>query len=272
MGIISSVKKTPKAVKSTFATAGDTIKGLRNASTIQEIVDVMIQIPDEAIDAKVNKLRIQYPDASPADLERIVTKQFRKLAANTSGATGAVAAVPGLGTAAALGVSSAQLIGFVSEAGYYVLTLAHIHGIPMHDMDKRRLLVLTSLMGEQGTQIATSQFGFSTITALKGYATDVQRQTIQKINRTLAKQVSKNVSKKGASAILGRLMPYGIGAALGWVIGRSMAGNVIEGVQHALGKAPERFPYPVTIEVEDVQEVNEIVPSGAPGQPGEETN
>ncbi len=262
MGIINSVKKTPRALKSTFSAVTDTAKGLRNATSIQEVVDVMIQIPDEAIDAKVNQLRIENPDASPADLERIVTRQFRRLAANTSGATGAVAAVPGLGTAAAFGVSSAQLIGFVTEAGYYVLTLAHIHGIPMHDMDKRRLLVLTSLMGEQGAQIATSQFGFSTLTALKGYATDVQRQTIRRINRTLAKQVGKRVTTKGASAIVGRLMPYGIGAALGWVIGRSMAGNVIEGVQHALGQAPEQFTYPVTIEVDDVQEVDQQIPAG----------
>ncbi|MDO5049759.1 MAG: hypothetical protein Q4D87_07745 [Actinomycetaceae bacterium] len=258
MGLFKSVKNTPKALSSTFSSAKEAVQGLREASSIQDVVDVMISIPADKIDDKVNQLRVEHPDASPEQLARIVTKQFRRLASNTSGLAGATAAVPGLGTMAAFGVSSAQLVGFVTEAGYYVLTMAHIYGVPVDDMDKRRLLVLSSLMGEQGAEIASSQFGFSTLTALKGYASDIQRQTIQKVNRTLAKQASKRAAKKGASAMFGRLMPFGIGAALGWVIGRSMAGNVIEGVQEALGEPPAQFDFPVTVDVEGVEVVEEL--------------
>lgn len=254
MGIFKSIKEAPSAlasgVSSVASNTGRAVKSLRSARSLQDIVDAMIDIPNDAIEEKVNKLRLENPNATPADLADKVTRQFRKLAANTSGAAGAAAAVPGLGTAAAFGVSSAQLVGFVGEAGYYVLTMARIHGIPTDDIDKRRLLVLTALMGEQGAEIATSQFGFSTLTALKGYATDIQRQTIKRVNRTLAKRAGKQAAKKGASATIGRMMPFGIGAALGWIIGRSMAGNVIEGVQHALGEPPATFDYPVIVDIE----------------------
>ncbi|MDO5720644.1 MAG: hypothetical protein Q4P05_07905 [Actinomycetaceae bacterium] len=249
MGVLSDLKAIPANVGRGLQVTRNAAASLREARSVSEIVDTMIDIPNESIQKKVNDLRKEYPDATPADLEHIVTKQFRRIAAGTSGAAGATAAFPGLGTVAGLGVSSAQLLGFVSQAGYYVLTLAHIHGIPTEDIDKRRLLVLTSLMGEQGAEIASSQFGFSTLTALKGYASDMQRQTIKRVNSVLAKQATKQATRKGLSATLGRLMPFGIGAALGWVIGRSMAGNVIDGVTHALGPAPAEFAYPVDVEV-----------------------
>ncbi|MDO5035118.1 MAG: hypothetical protein Q4E01_07040 [Actinomycetaceae bacterium] len=257
MNPFKAVKKAPQAVAGTLRASRDLVRNVKNADSVQDVIDAMIEVPTQRIEEKVNRLRLENPGATPADIEAIVTREFRSLAANTSGAAGAAAAVPGLGTAAALGVSSAQLAGFVSEAGYYVLTLAHIHGIPMDDMEKRRLLVLTSLMGEQGEEIATQQFGFATLTALKGYATDMQRQTIKRVNKKLTQMAAKRAARKGATAMLGRLMPYGIGAGLGWVIGRSMAGNVIEGAQNALGAPPATFAYPLTVEIE-VEEHQEI--------------
>ncbi|EPD29456.1 hypothetical protein [Gleimia europaea] len=250
MRLAKKAKNGTRAVAEGISTTRRFAKDLRKADSIQDVIDAMIDVPTSRIENKVNQLRAKNPGATPADIQEIVTKQFRKLAATTSGAAGAAAAVPGLGTAAALGLSSAQLTGFVSEAGYYVLTLAHIHGIALEDKEKRRLLVLTALMGEQGEEIATSQFGFTTLTALKGYASDVQRQTINQVNRKLTKMAAKRAARTGTKAMLGRLMPYGIGAGLGWVIGRSMAGNVIDGALNALGTPPPTFSYPLTIEVE----------------------
>ncbi|MDO5722720.1 MAG: hypothetical protein Q4P06_09325 [Actinomycetaceae bacterium] len=252
MGIISEIKHLPGTVVRGTLSAGSAVKALMKAGSITEAVDVMIDVPNESILERVNELRIKHPDASPAQLAAIVTKDFRRLAANTSGLAGTAAAAPGLGTVAGLGLSSAQLVGFVAQAGYYVLTMASIYGIPTDDIDKRRLLVLSSLMGEQGAEIASSQFGFSTLTALKGYASDMQRQTIKRVNRTLAKQASKQAAGKGLTATAGRLMPFGIGAALGWMIGRSMASNVVEGVTYALGDAPAEFAFPVEVECDVV--------------------
>ncbi|MDO5729627.1 MAG: hypothetical protein Q4P71_08400 [Actinomycetaceae bacterium] len=249
MGIVRDLKSIPGNVSRGVKATGSALAALKSARSVSDVIDTMIDIPNESIIRKVNELRKEHPHATPADLERIVTKQFRRLASGTSGAAGATAAFPGLGTIAGLGVSSAQLVGFVTQAGYYVLTLAHIHGIPIDDIDKRRLLVLTSLMGEQGAEIASSQFGFSTLTALKGYASDVQRQTIKRVNTALAKQASKQATRRGITATFGRVMPFGIGAALGWVIGRSMAGNVIDGVTNALGPAPTEFAYPVDVDL-----------------------
>lgn len=250
MGLISHATHLPAAVWSTAKAAGKTAKELARTGSITQAVDTMIDIPNESIRKRVNELRIKYPHATPAELSQIVSRDFRRVAATTSGLVGASAAMPGVGTAAGVGLSSAQLLGFVTQAGYYVLTMASIHGIATDDYDKRRLLVLTSLLGEQGAQIASSQFGFSTLTALKGYASDMQRQTIRRVNKALAKHASKQAAKRGLSATFGRIMPFGIGAAIGWIVGRSMAGSVIEGVEHALGPAPTEFSFPVEVDIE----------------------
>lgn len=248
MRIRKSSKTGRKPAKNKLSAARNTVKDLRSAGSFQEMLDTMIDVPSSAIEARVNKLRIQNPDASPADIQRIVTKKFRNLATSTFGAAGAVAAAPGMGTVAALSVSGAQLAGLVSEAGYYVLTLAHIHGIPLEEKEKRKLLVLTSLMGEQGEEIARSQFGFATIAALKGYASDISGQALKAVNARLAKMVAKKATRKGITALFGRLVPYGVGAVIGVGIGRSTANNVIEGAQNALGTPPATFSYPITVE------------------------
>ena len=234
---------------------------VRNARSILDVVDAMIDIPSDAIDARVNELRRSNPGATPAQLCDLVTKRFRRLAASTSGVAGASAALPSVGTAASVGLSGAQLVAFVAEAGYYVLTLAHLHGVPVEDKDRRRLLILTALMGDEGAQIATSQFGFSTLTALKGYASDIQRRTIKRVNQVLAKRAARQVGRKGIAATIGRAFPFGIGAALGWVIGRSMANGVIEGARAALGPAPQEFTTPITIDVDVVESRVGTVPS-----------
>lgn len=243
-------KKTSSSAAVTLKNAGNAIKKLPSARSFTDVVDIMMDVPQEAIEQKIADLRSQNPQATPADLAHIVTKQFRRIAAVSSGAVGAGAASPGIGTVAGVGLSTAQLAAFISQAGYYVLEMAYIYGVPTEDVDKRRLLVLTALLGEDGAELASKQLGISTLTALRGYATDLQRQALRRVNKSLTKVAKRQVAKRGASATLGRLMPFGIGAAVGWFVGRSMANNVISGTEAALGQAPAEFTQPIQVDVQ----------------------
>ena len=59
--------------------------------------------------------------------------------------------------------------------------------------------------------------------------------SVKSINARLIKRVAKRSAAKGGALALGRLLPFGIGAAIGWKGGRALANQVIEGAQAALG-------------------------------------
>jgi hypothetical protein len=46
---------------------------------------------------------------------------------------------------------------------------------------------------------------------------------------------------RGGALALGRLVPFGVGAVIGYQGTRVIAKNVVEGVQEAFGPAPARF-------------------------------
>ena len=59
--------------------------------------------------------------------------------------------------------------------------------------------------------------------------------SVKSINARLIKRMAKHSVAKGGALALGRLLPFGIGAAIGWKGGRALANQVIEGAQAALG-------------------------------------
>ena len=59
--------------------------------------------------------------------------------------------------------------------------------------------------------------------------------SVKSINARLIKRMARHSAAKGGALALGRLLPFGIGAAIGWKGGRALASQVIEGAQAALG-------------------------------------
>src|SRR5689334_4007775 len=101
-----------------------------------------VQMP--AASAHVARLRRVDPAASPRDLARKVDRQFLGMVTTTGAAAGAAGAVPGIGIPAAL----ADVVAFTEAATFYVLSMAEIHGLHPEDLERRRLLVQTVLIGD----------------------------------------------------------------------------------------------------------------------------
>ncbi|MGL4745411.1 MAG: hypothetical protein ACRCXL_13630 [Dermatophilaceae bacterium] len=65
----------------------------------------------------------------------------------TGAASGGAAAVPGIGTPAALALALGDAAGFAGIAVLYVLSLAEIHDLPVTELERRRTLLLGVLLG-----------------------------------------------------------------------------------------------------------------------------
>ncbi|SDM98123.1 hypothetical protein SAMN04487766_11013 [Actinomyces ruminicola] len=200
-------------------------------------LDRALDIPAARIEQRVARMRRKYPWATTPDLCAIAGSRLRRDAGLSSGAVGACAALPALGTGLAFTLTVGQSAAFLTSAVTYVLTVAELQQVHLVDVDRRRTLVLSALLGREGSEIVSGSLGLSTLFWAAQSLAGLPLPTVKSINARLARQMAKRTAAKSGALAIGRLVPFGIGAALGWSGGRSLASQVIEGTQAALGPA-----------------------------------
>lgn len=217
----------------------------KDAHDLQGYIDAAVDTPSGVIESYVNSLTKKHPKESPAQLIDRVTRIYLRGVSGLSAGVGAGAAYPGLGTMAATALSAAEVGAFFAQTSWYVLVVSRIHGVPIEDKDKRRALLLSSLLGEEGAQVISAQLGLATITWAKAQVTSLTGQTMASVNQYLAKYAARKISRKLGKNLIGKLVPFGIGAVIGWLGGRAMGRTVVEGVRAALGEPPLFVPWSV---------------------------
>ena len=208
----------------------------RGTATLMHLVDRAVQNPKA--DEQVEALRRDNPRATPAELIAKLDKRYLRRVALLGGAVGAVAAVPAVGTGTALLLTSSQVAAFLSSSAGYVMAVASVHGVRVDDVERRRTLLLASLLGEEGAHAVSGQVGLGTLYWGKAALTKLPIGTIKAVNRMLTHRLLRTGATHGWALLLGRLAPFGIGAIIGYRITRTMGTNVIEGAREAFGPAP----------------------------------
>ncbi|WP_022868808.1 hypothetical protein [Schaalia vaccimaxillae] len=209
-----------------------------------------LDVPYNVSASSAEKLRAKYPDATPEQLVQIQNRRFKKRVTVESAAVGGVAAWPGIGTAVSFGASGAQLVAFVSEAAHHCMVVAHLYGIDIKDPAKRTALVLAALTGQEGAQVISLQVGVQAVSWFRDSFLNIRTISAERFNKLMMKWVQRKVLKSAAVSTVGRLIPFGIGAVVGWGVGASMANTAIEGLSVALGPVPNSFPEPTVIDVQ----------------------
>lgn len=220
----------------------------RSTAMIEAAVDKAIAIPASRITERVARMRRDRPGADTAELVMLAADRFRNEAGLSSGAVGASAALPSIGTASAAALTVGQTAVFIGSAVTYVLTVAELQGLRVVEPEKRRTLVLSALLGREGSEAVQGQLGLASLFWAAQALAQMPIPTAKNINAQLAKRLAKRAAAKGGAIALGRLLPLGIGAAIGYSGGRALANQVIEGAQAALGPASPFAPAMEVIE------------------------
>lgn len=210
-------------------------------------------IPSQRIRRYVDSVRRDHPDADPEEIIEILTSRYLWAVSGSGGAVGAAAAFPVVGTTAALALTAGQVTAFLAASSALCLAVAEVHGISTEDATRRRALLLSTLLGERGPRLLEQQLGLSTATWGKVLLTRLPVATVKTVNRTLRGRMAKTVITKGSTVFLGRLLPFGIGAVIGFVGSREMGKNLVVGLAEAFGRAPSTFPHELGVAPEPSQ-------------------
>lgn len=155
------------------------------------------------------------PGASPDERAAAIAKQFTRQLAGLGAAAGGTAALPGVGTIAAIGTTTAELAAFAFRASEMVLAIGAAHGHTAAGVEQRKAWVLSVLaFGDEAAH------GYSTIVSSLGGAKALAASQggsgwFQTVNRYLGRKLIARFGAREGAAALGRLLPFGIGAAFG---------------------------------------------------------
>lgn len=209
-----------------------------------------LDVPRASSVRAARRLRDAHPGATPAELVEIANKRFIARVSRESAAVGAIAAWPGVGTAASAGASGVQFLAFVSEAARHCLVVARLYGLDMRDPAKRSALVLAALTGQEGAEVISLQVGVQAVSWFRSSFLNVRTVSAERFNRLMLAWVRRRAAKSAAMSTIGRLVPFGVGAAVGWGIGAGLARTTIEGLTLALGPPPAAFTTPLLVDIE----------------------
>lgn len=209
-------------------------------------VDKAVQLQTSTIRTYVDWLRRQNPDATPAEIQKLMDKHLKNTVTGTGAGVGAAAAVPGIGLFAGAAAVAGESVLFLDLAAFYAVASAYLRGEDISDPERRRALVLSLLMGTKGLAIVDAMLGDdagkipgkSTLAKFSG-------PTLANTNSVLERIATRSIRKTLRRAWLGKLMPLGIGAIAGTTANRKLADGVIDNVQSGLSAMPAAFASPL---------------------------
>ncbi len=213
------------------------------AKVLSHVLESSARVQAPAVKAYVARLRKANPDASPAEIVTKLEKHYLAAVMASGAAVGSAAAFPGIGTLAALSAVAGETVLFLEATAAFVLAVADVHGIPLDDRERRRTLVLSVLVGEDGRGAVRDLLGASrTSGAWLADAEVLPLPVISQLNSKLMQHFVKKYTMKRTAMAFGKMLPVGIGAAIGGGGNRLMGKKIVDNGRQAFGAAPRRWP------------------------------
>ena len=222
----------------------------RVEQTLDSALDKALAVQRPAVLSYLNRARENNPRMTPAELEAQLAKRYRQAVMGIGGASGAAAALPGVGTAASLASGAAEITAFISASAMYVLALAELHEVPVSDPQVRRALVLSVLVGEGGAAIVAGERA-GEVQWAKVLGRSTSKEKIAGINGRLGRMLLTRFGTRQGALLFGRALPLGVGAGVGAVGNAALAKGIVKNARKAFGPPPKSFPARV-IDVEPV--------------------
>lgn len=201
------------------------------ANAIMSGLQKAVEVQSSSVAKYVNSVRKRNPDASDDEIQTILDKHFVRLVQGTGAGAGAAAAIPGIGFVTGAAAIGAESLFFIEAAAWYFLASAHNRGIDLSTKERRMTVVLLVLNGSKGSALVDAFVedmgkggAVSTATALTRFSAP----SLSGLNGRLLQMFIKNMSKRVRWMWVSKLVPFGIGAALGALANRKLGRQMIE--------------------------------------------
>lgn len=216
---------------------------------LERSIDTVLAIQRPVVVAHLRSIRRKSPNATPEQIVRILERRY--LAAVTTGgaAVGATAVIPGVGTGVTLALSGVETAGFLEATALFAQSVAEVHGIAVENPERARALVMTLLLGREGVdlvrQLASQATGHGV--ARNAYWGELITNSLPKafmgtVVDRLRSTFIKQFAVRGGAGIIGKAIPFGIGAVVGGTGNHLLGRKVLQQSRLAFGAPPLALP------------------------------
>ncbi|MGH3975479.1 MAG: hypothetical protein ACRDS9_19440 [Pseudonocardiaceae bacterium] len=219
---------------------GDWRASLRGA--LPRGLEKAISIQQSPAAGYVARLRRARPDATPAEIVAVLEKRYLAAVTGTGAAVGGVAAAPGIGSVVAFTLSGGETAVFLEATALFALAVAEVHGIRVDEVERRRTLVLTVVLGDRGAMLVEKITGRTGQHWGDLLADVIPMSSITAINKTLGRWFLTRYGRRQAVLAISRVAPFGIGAAIGGAGNRAFGRQVVDTSRRVFGPTPSNFP------------------------------
>jgi hypothetical protein len=203
-----------------------------------------------------DRLRRVHYDDSPQELADRVTKYYLSTVTMSGGAMGAAGAVPGGGIPSA----AFDVVAFTEASVLYALTLAEIHGIHPEDLERRRLLVQTILIGDSAVTALNKGAGRTVPYWGKQIVNAIPMSAVLKANKVLGPRFITKYGTKQGILVLSKQVPLGLGIGVGAGASHLVGRTIVRTARKVFGPLPERFVPGSDSDVVDVEWIQDDDP------------
>jgi hypothetical protein len=203
------------------------------------LLDKALALQAPRVDHHIARLRRKRPDASPEQIIRRLNAEFRAATITAGVGVGAAAASRRVNRKAALALSGGETLGFLSATALYVLSRAEVHGMPVQDLERRRTLVLAVMLGDAGASAVHEVAERTGQHWARQLVKAIPQAKVKTANKVLGRHFVTKYGTKEGILVLGRVIPLGIGAAIGGVANAAFSHGIVKAADLAFGPSPE---------------------------------
>jgi hypothetical protein len=212
-------------------------------------LDRFLGIQRPAVIAHLRALRKRHPEATGPQLAAILERRY--LAAVTAGgaAVGATAVIPAIGTGITLALSGLETAGFLEATALYAQSLSELHGIAVEDPQRARALVLTMMLGTEGSQLVrqlADQLGGGSVTRTAYWGELVTSTLPSMVVGPLVDRLKsvflRQFAVRGGASLIARAIPFGVGAVIGGTGNNILGRRIVHNSRLAFGPTPDVMP------------------------------
>lgn len=263
--------------KPIVSVTGGTPRGGQLPTGVVRGIDRGLALQRPVVLAHLRSIARRHPEHPPARVVQSLERRYLGAVTASGAAIGATAVVPGFGTGTVLALAGVETIAFLEATALYAQSISEVHGIAVSDPDRARVLVMTMMLGREGSDLvrdwASQATGGAARSAYWGelVTSSLPRMLVGPLGDRLRSSFLKRFAVKGGTGVVAKALPFGVGAALGGAGNHVLARRVVHSSRLAFGAPPELLPdallppLPDGSVPEDLREVSDR-PSRRPGR------
>lgn len=215
-----------------------------SSRALAQVIERSTRVQAPAAAAYVARLRRADPDANPTEIAAKLERRYLAALTASGAAVGSAATFPGVGTLTAMSAGAGETVFFMEATAVFVLANAVVYGVPADHRERRRALVLSVLVGDDSKRAIGELIGPARTNGgwlAEGMAS-LPLSTLGRLNTRMLKYFVKRWAVRRGALMFGKMLPVGVGAAVGGAGNRIVGKKIVRNARDAFGSPPARWP------------------------------